>query len=141
MPNDTKLVTGPRAGNTTETLKPKEVNVLIPDEDGLPEFLPEEPRSVDNFFTHEEDAAMVNKAYVIASGSVLPFAAATNLTFASRFSTTPGWQTPISFSMTPGTLVPAGKEELETRVLWLEEQVEGLLDRIARYNVGASHKI
>lgn len=115
MPNDTKLVTGPRAGNTTETLKPKEVNVLIPDEDCLPAFLPEEPRSVDNFFTHEEDAAMADKAYE--------------------------WKTPISFSMTPGTLVPAGKEELETRVLWLEEQVEGLLDRIARYNVGASHKI
>lgn len=127
MPNDTKLVTGPRAGNTTETLKPKEVNVLIPDEDCLPEFLPEEPRSVDNFFTHEEDAAMADKAYEWKT----PIS----------FSTTPGWQTPISFSMTPGTLVPAGKEELETRVLWLEEQVEGLLDRIARYNVGASHKI
>jgi hypothetical protein len=99
-PTPEPLFKGPRAGNTTQTLAPKTVNVLDP-----PDWRPkEEIYGPDGFPSLEQLAKQSPKMF----------------------------RAPV---------IVKKPDSLEMRVMKLEDRLDSLLDRLARYNVKSSHKI
>ncbi len=105
---DEPLFKGPRAGNTTQTMAPKTVNVLEqgePDWSKSPVSRKEEIYGPDGFPTLEELAKKSPKMF------------------------------------RPAPVIAKKPDSLEMRVMKLEDRVDAILDRLARYNVKAQHKV
>ena len=146
--------TGLRASNTLETLRPREVNIpayAIPQPlqgRGLPpmDFEDEVVRKTDDgIFLGRVSAEHESQREIARIKEAIANAKADN-----RLAGLPaGNVLPVDWPTAEETM---GFQEVERaygvlqlplteRVLWLEEQVSGLLDRIAIYNTKSSHKL
>ena len=107
---------GPRASNTLETLRPREVNTLVEQGPGFQ-------------FVRKTEPPVQGRGLPPEQYNLLPVDWPTvqeTLGLPKEF---------VELSLTQRV------ENLESQVLGLEEQVDALKDRIAAYNVKSSHKI